>query len=138
MSLPYWAMKLYKAAPLRDIVAVEDPGAGGHNLHQTHLVTLECGHRPLVKLRRVQDIEDDSGVPRPYPIFLFVESRCRVLLPRQRCKECQERRYPELKRLEWNGRYDERYCTTEERARIEAHENGAKVAPVPEWKPVSP
>jgi hypothetical protein len=130
VSLPGWATRLYKTAPRRAIISVERPGDIGGNLHQTHLVTLECGHRTLVKLRREQSIEDDRGVPQAHQIWVFVEARCRVLLPAQRCKECQERRYPELRRLEWNGRYEEYKCSKTDIARLEAHENGEHVPPV--------
>lgn len=133
MSLPYWATRLYKTAPLRHIVSAEDPHDGG--VHAPHLVTLECGHRMVARLRRMSAIEDDHGVLREVHTFTFKEDRCRALLPRQRCKECREAQYPELKRLAWTGRYEERSCTVEERTRIEAHEAGEEVAPVPEWSP---
>jgi len=120
---PFWATRLYKTAPLRAIVSVERSDG------RDHLVTLECGHRPLATLRREIPIADADGVPRPTPVWLFKEDRCRTLLPRQRCRECCERAYPELRRLNHAGRYDDRDCTAEELARIAAHENGEVVLP---------
>ena len=133
LSRPYWATRLYKAAPLRAIVSVEDPRES--NLHCTHLVALECGHKMLTRLRREVMTPDTYGVTRPFPAHLLDAERCGKMLPRQRCKECIEKAYPELRRLNHAGRYEDRDCSAADLARLIAHENGDKVPPIAPWTP---
>lgn len=76
---------------------------------------------------------ETNGLPLTFHLDTLGEDRCRVLLPAQRCEQCQIDRYPELDVLTVSGgRVDEghfRYSATIE-ARIDAHERGETVPPV--------
>ena len=133
VSRPYWATRIYKSAPLRAIVSVED--ARESVLHSPHLVTLECGHKMLTSMRREVMTPDTCGVVRAGPPHLLDAERCGKMPPRQRCKECIEKAYPELRRLNHAGRYEERDCSLADLERIAAHESGDKVLPIAPWTP---
>jgi len=133
LSLPYWARRLYRAAPRRAVVRVEAERALKGRVPAC--VHLECGHTLIVKLPA--RVEVPSRTEADLPISLAVdtlsESRCRSMLPAQRCEECQRAVYPELACLTVGGRLDETHFAYTERvaARIDAHERGERVAPVP-------
>lgn len=130
-NLPYWARKLYRAAPRRAIVKVDaERLLAGRVDACAHL---ECGHTMLTKLpARVEVGRYDNGLPLTHPLDTLSEGRCRALLPAQRCEQCQVDRYPELEVLTSSGRVDERhfrYSAVIE-GRIDAHERGERVPPV--------
>ena len=128
-GLPFWATRLYKAAPLKHIIKVGYSDPGGR-LHQPCEVVLECGHRKLAEVRVRFEVPDKDDVPRERWTCYMREEELRERLPRQRCHECQEEAYPELGSFGYGGFMDEEcYNYKSNTARIEAHERGEKVPP---------
>ena len=134
LSLPYWARRLYRAAPRRAVVRVEAERALKGRVPAC--VHLECGHTLIVKLPARVEVpgraEDD--LPISMNVDTLPESRCRSMLPAQRCEECQRVAYPELTCLTLSGGRvaESHFAYTEQVAvRIEVHERGERVAPVP-------
>ena len=127
-SRPAWASRLYAVAPLRHVVLVGRPDGG--NLHTDVQCVLECGHDRVARLKSHVTLPDDYGVPRERPLHVMRPDALRKHAPRLRCRDCIEAAYPELRRLDHAGRYDERDCWAIDLVRIAAHENGEHVDPI--------
>ena len=128
-SRPLWASRLYAAAPLRHVRSIPYAGEGSNVVCEV-LCVLECGHERIARLRGSVKLPDAHGVPRERPLHLMRPDELEVHAPRLRCRDCIEIAYPELRRLDHAGRYDERDCWESDLARLAAHENGEHVPPI--------